>query len=392
MSTPSWVIQAAAAVLALQRLQARSSQNAQQATSKLWQALGPVGLWNDGLAAGVAAREAMLDMALVEGMRRAGWSYGKSVVRSMGGAPARGLEPWLPTRLNTDPFATAMRVADGYRHKGTLNTTVRPDSFTADDGGAQAREWLSSMLSNDWARLDRDASQASEASAVRQYERSGYHTYMRVPHPAASKSGTCGLCIAASTRTYSTSNLSPLHDHCHCTVVPAFMSGRRADRHGGGGLPATTSADFNDLSNVEAQTLRRIYMAANRDGSDNAPTRSGLSNVHMDANGNISVNGKPVANVGVNSEVGPVFASPGSKTTGNWHVPNADDAEQQLRLIMSRSGKLDDLFDRAIDGHHAEADIFGRRWIFDPIKGLQEAKHSNDLLAQIAQKRLLQLS
>lgn len=44
--------------------------------------------------------------------------------------------------------------------------------------------------------------------------------YRRVIHPELSKTGTCGLCIAAADRTYRKSELLPLHDRCKCTVLP----------------------------------------------------------------------------------------------------------------------------------------------------------------------------
>ena len=44
--------------------------------------------------------------------------------------------------------------------------------------------------------------------------------YRRVIHPELSKYGqTCGLCLAASDRLYTTSELMPLHNGCNCTVA-----------------------------------------------------------------------------------------------------------------------------------------------------------------------------
>lgn len=44
--------------------------------------------------------------------------------------------------------------------------------------------------------------------------------YRRVIHPEMSKTGTCGLCIAAADRWYSRENLLPLHARCKCSVLP----------------------------------------------------------------------------------------------------------------------------------------------------------------------------
>jgi len=45
--------------------------------------------------------------------------------------------------------------------------------------------------------------------------------YRRVLHPELAESKqSCGLCIAASTRVYKKKTLMPIHDHCHCGVMP----------------------------------------------------------------------------------------------------------------------------------------------------------------------------
>jgi len=45
--------------------------------------------------------------------------------------------------------------------------------------------------------------------------------FRRIIHPEKSRSGqTCGLCVVASTRIYSRGDLRPVHDGCHCEVVP----------------------------------------------------------------------------------------------------------------------------------------------------------------------------
>ena len=44
--------------------------------------------------------------------------------------------------------------------------------------------------------------------------------YRRIIHPEVSRGGTCGLCIAASTRVYYVNELMPLHTGCHCSELP----------------------------------------------------------------------------------------------------------------------------------------------------------------------------
>lgn len=50
----------------------------------------------------------------------------------------------------------------------------------------------------------------------------GVTGYRRAIHPELSRTGTCGLCIAASDRIYKTGVLMPMHDNCNCAVVPIF--------------------------------------------------------------------------------------------------------------------------------------------------------------------------
>lgn len=44
--------------------------------------------------------------------------------------------------------------------------------------------------------------------------------YRRVIMPELSRSGTCGLCLAASTRVYRKSELLPIHTNCLCEIMP----------------------------------------------------------------------------------------------------------------------------------------------------------------------------
>lgn len=46
--------------------------------------------------------------------------------------------------------------------------------------------------------------------------------WRRIIHPELSRSGTCGLCIAAADRVYSKAELLPLHARCRCTVAPVI--------------------------------------------------------------------------------------------------------------------------------------------------------------------------
>lgn len=53
--------------------------------------------------------------------------------------------------------------------------------------------------------------------------------YRRVIHPELSRTGVCGLCIAAADRHYTVGTLLPIHDRCKCTVAAVTESHDPAD-------------------------------------------------------------------------------------------------------------------------------------------------------------------
>lgn len=71
--------------------------------------------------------------------------------------------------------------------------------------------------------------------------------YRRILHPELSRTGPCGLCVVASSRTYRTGDLKELHGGCVCTVLPIV----RTD--------AGTVDPGRDLNEDE---LKAIYEAA----------------------------------------------------------------------------------------------------------------------------------
>lgn len=73
---------------------------------------------------------------------------------------------------------------------------------------------LTSIVEDDLAATARDEAQKVLWSAPRVVG------YRRVIHPEFSKTGTCGLCVVASSRFYTKSELMPLHDKCKCTISP----------------------------------------------------------------------------------------------------------------------------------------------------------------------------
>lgn len=84
----------------------------------------------------------------------------------------------------------------------------------SDDEWATFTERLTSIVEDDLAATARDEAQKVMWSAP------DIIGYRRVIHPEFSKTGTCGLCVVASSRFYTKSELMPLHDKCKCTISP----------------------------------------------------------------------------------------------------------------------------------------------------------------------------
>lgn len=123
-----------------------------------------------------------------------------------------------PVRNGADPVEVLTRPIEVYRR----HISVGDDEAEAE---RQAFERMSQIVDTNMTLVGRDAE-------VKEMKKLGFTHYRRVIHPERSAGGTCGLCIAASTRVYHTDELMPLHGGCHCTV-----------------LPIENAADYGDLMN-----------------------------------------------------------------------------------------------------------------------------------------------
>lgn len=74
------------------------------------------------------------------------------------------------------------------------------------------------MVNDDIAMAARQGAQDAMLAAPR----GSITGYRRVLHPELSTTGSCGLCVAASTRVYKISELMPIHNLCKCEVVPIY--------------------------------------------------------------------------------------------------------------------------------------------------------------------------
>lgn len=118
----------------------------------------------------------------------------------------------------------------------TGTKTAWPEKVT-DDQWKTFTDRLTSIVEDDLAATARDEAQKVLWAAPK------IIGYRRVIHPEFSKTGTCGLCVVASSRFYTKGELMPLHDKCKCTISPM--------------------TDTRDLGlNLNRQDLDKIYAAA----------------------------------------------------------------------------------------------------------------------------------
>lgn len=105
---------------------------------------------------------------------------------------------------------------------------------------------------------------AAERSGAGQSGVKGITGWRRVIHPELSRSGTCGLCVSAATRIYTTSDLKPLHKRCFCTVM-----GITADSDPGDALNRVDLGDLYDDAGgtTDGWTLKQTRYQVGPDGT-----------------------------------------------------------------------------------------------------------------------------
>lgn len=151
------------------------------------------------------------------------------------------LEIMDETRADADAFLQEALEAEGkkfpkdvspardgsYPRKNILPEDVweRPvkEYRVARNNGDSHQEAMLKTLARVRQLADADVRMANRERAARVYEAAapqGVIGYRRIIHPELSKTGTCGLCLVAADRLYSTNQLYPLHDNCKCETLP----------------------------------------------------------------------------------------------------------------------------------------------------------------------------
>lgn len=159
-----------------------------------------------------------------------------------------------------------------------------------------------SLQVGDMSLRERDAQQA----LMREL---GVAEFRRVVRPELAKTGSCGLCIAASDRIYKVAALMPMHGNCHCKMVPILGE----DDPG------------NSLNNLD---LERLYADA---GGEDGPS----TNPKLLKRARYAVN--------EHGEYGPVLTKPGDSFRDRSKVALEDDPKRAAHMLDKALPRLAEL-------------------------------------------------
>lgn len=312
----------------------------------IWNALTPSDWWNDGMTYAVAARMALLEMALIQQVRRLGVSYANETLRLVGVSPKGDVPGLVFPRDNTDPWLVAQRPADTYRSLAVETPQIRPKEWPSrtDETFQEVDKWLEQAFNRLRTTVDEDVSRAQTSATLDRYKGSKVLEYRRVLHPELSKTGSCGLCVVAADRWYSTSNLMPLHANCHCGVAPA-------------------GSDYDPGFQLNQKDLKRLYDEAGGTSS------SALKQVRV----------KTITH----GELGPVLLAEDaedtpdpvpSKDSDAWHTPDRQSTLAQCRRMENRAIEFNRRYKEVQKaGKPVTFRYEGRTFTFKPSKNLKQA-------------------
>lgn len=166
--------------------------------------MSPADWWDDGTTSPLSGFVADNVTAGLKSVYNLGDAYARHTL----GNPrtVKHAAPIYP-RANVTPWQVYQRPVEQYRWKFAHTSNI-------DEALDAAQTRLEQEIEADVQRASSEAQRTVLASVAT------VTGYRRVIHPEMSKGGTCGLCIAAATRLYSVKELLPIHDRCHCTIMP----------------------------------------------------------------------------------------------------------------------------------------------------------------------------
>lgn len=232
--------------------------------------------------------------------------------------------PRLPApeiRNGANLVAVHARVAEEYR---------RTYAFVEDEVAAQeaAIARAVDLMQADIMLASRRAQQDAMADlAVTEYR--------RVIRPELSRTGTCGLCIAASNQIYTVRELLPIHDRCWCETLPIVGS-------------VDPGRTLND------DDLKALYADAG-----DSTTAADLKRTRYQVN--------------EHGELGPVLTVKGQKFTGPDDLRNPPPAEQARRQLAALEPVLASLERRAAAGENVAGPLEYQRRLVAKLRSVVAA-------------------
>lgn len=146
----------------------------------------------------------------------------------------------LADRLGSTLISTAFPDAR------TTVAPAAPSTWTQEQVERIVQEWLANPVPD---VIEQDVAEhvaAAERGGTTSVRVRNVTGWRRIIHPELSRGGTCGLCVAATSRIYRTGNLKPIHDGCHCGVLPIVGGEDPGD--------ALNRLDLGDLYDDAGQT------------------------------------------------------------------------------------------------------------------------------------------
>ena len=307
---------------------------------KLWSSLSPEDWWNDAVTQGAAAEAANRHMAFVERMRRLGAQYADiSLGLVLTDVSQMQLPAYEVVRDNTDPWKFSLRPVETYRDFSVKDPEYRPKAWTGlDDSVRKAVDvWLEQSKKRLEEMTETDSGLILRKVTLDRYRSAGITKYRRIIHPELSRTGTCGLCVAAAGRVYSIKELMPLHSRCNCTVLPI-------------------TADNDPGLKLTDDDLARLYDKADGTG------RNALMNTRV-----LTVD---------NGEIGPVLSANDVKPRKDvpWHMPGQDMTRAQMERMLARAEVFSKAYQQVKDtGKNVSFRYEEASYLFKPSKHLEQA-------------------
>lgn len=207
MAAPTTQQQIDAAVAAQSAGRSALADAAREAAAAYIAAMGEKQWYSDAAVAALADAIA----AQVQGAQTQAAALTDAYLATLAGLSlGKNVQPVGPVSVTA---LRGIRSSQVYQRLGSYYRYER--SLGLDDAGA-----LRLTLQRAETMTQTDTTLAMRAQAQKFMTRRKIQKYRRIIRPEASKSGTCGLCIAAADRVYYRSTLLPVHDNCECEIAP----------------------------------------------------------------------------------------------------------------------------------------------------------------------------